>query len=217
MLSIRRRVPGAAGGSEGAGIESICLRYTCQYKNATEGMACINENIVYTTYQTALVTWGDIVSRDNCLANKLYCNAPTGVCRAQKDVGEACAADKECRSFNCADASTSTSADRESLYNTQDSGVCAKPPSLPKRPGSWVYVVLALGIVITGVSLCTGLFAIHSRVRSKRNAEVREYHETQTQLRSEINELYEDAKLLVATRGARGSFGSYGSKAALVD
>ena len=188
-------------------VESICLKFTCQYKNVTEGQACINENTVYTIYESPVLNYGDIVSRDNCNSDN-FCNAATSVCRAKKNIGETCSADKECRSYHCADDSEQNP---DQLYDQDQNGKCAQPPNIPTRPNAWVYVVVALGVVIGGVGLCLGLFLIHSKVRMKRNREINEYHTTQARLRGEILDVYENAKLLVGGGAASG----YGSREAL--
>ncbi|KDN45448.1 hypothetical protein K437DRAFT_247105 [Tilletiaria anomala UBC 951] len=172
------------------GVESICLKYTCQYKNVTIGQACINENIVYTVYKSPVLNYGDIISRDNCHPSA-YCNAATAVCRDKKDIGKACAADKECNSFHCSDNSGEAP---DQLYDDEQTGVCAAPPSIPTQPSPWVYVVVALGLVIGGLGLCVGLFALHAQGRRRRNVGVRQYHETQALLRDDILETYEAAK-----------------------
>lgn len=45
------------------GTHSVCLRYTCQYANATSAERCINDNTVYTTYVSQSQKYGTIISQ----------------------------------------------------------------------------------------------------------------------------------------------------------
>lgn len=184
-----------------AGVESICLKYKCEYKNQTAGLTCINENTVYTVYETAVLNYGDIVSRDNC-RKEFYCNAPNSVCRDKKNIGEACAADKECNSYHCEDHAVEMPDQR---YNNVENGRCSPPPVIRSQPSAWIYVIVALGLVVGGLGLCVGLVLLHAKGRRQRNEEARSYYETQALLRDDILETYEAAKLTISRPGSRSA------------
>lgn len=180
------------------GVKSICLEFTCQYQNHTGGEKCTNENTVYTVYETPTLTYGDIISRDNCHP-RFFCDAPTLTCMLKKNIGQKCAADKECRSFHCVDNSGASGSE---LYDNDATGTCREPPNIPTKTGAWVYVLVALGLVVGGIALCLALLYFHAKSRRTRNREIKSYYQLQTQLRDDIQEMYEAAKETVAQRTA---------------
>merc|ERR1712130_938635 len=97
------------------------------WANATLGVDCIVENTAYIAYGTD-GEFIDIVSRGNCHTG-LYCDSQKKVCMLHKLLGDACTADKECDSWNCL-----------------VSGVCGVSEAIPHHFGTWVYIVVALGI-----------------------------------------------------------------------
>ncbi|KAG5643604.1 hypothetical protein DXG03_000612 [Asterophora parasitica] len=72
---------------------SVCLNSKCMWANKTLGVSCTVENTPYIAYGKG-GEFIDIVSRGDCHLG-LYCDAATGLCITEKNLGDACTADKE--------------------------------------------------------------------------------------------------------------------------
>ncbi|KAK0552357.1 hypothetical protein OC845_001732 [Tilletia horrida] len=153
--------------------------------NATAGAACITDNVIYTVYTSASTSYGDIISRDNCVSG-YYCDGVSRTCQAAKNVGSPCSGNKECRSYNCVDSGQSV----DIPLNNSPLGRCGQAPSVPNRPGVWIYVVITLVIILGSFGLCCGLVQVHARGRRARRKERRRYFEKQALLREEVYEAY---------------------------
>ncbi|KAK0540587.1 hypothetical protein OC835_000604 [Tilletia horrida] len=167
------------------GFNTMCLRNVCQAINATAGQPCISDNVIYNIYTSYSSSYGEIVSRDNCVPG-YYCDGTTEVCLATKNVGDACSGNKECKSYNCVDSSVSV----DIPLNNQPLGRCGRAPSIPNRPGIWVYIVITLAIVFGAVALCCALVQVHARGRRRTRQERKRYFEKQALLRDEVYDAY---------------------------
>ncbi|CAD6956406.1 unnamed protein product [Tilletia controversa] len=167
------------------GTDTICLHNTCQVVNATAGQACISDNVIYTVYTSYSSSYGEIVSRDNCVSG-YYCDGFRNVCLQAKNVGDQCSANKECRSYNCLDSSVSV----DIPLNNSPRGRCGPAPSIPTRPGIWVYIVITAAIIIGAMGLCCALIQIHARGRRRTRQERKKYFEKQALLRDDVYEAY---------------------------
>ncbi|KAK0549560.1 hypothetical protein OC846_004023 [Tilletia horrida] len=168
-----------------SGRQTMCLHNVCQAVNATAGAACITDNVIYTVYTSASTSYGDIISRDNCVSG-YYCDGVSRTCQAAKNVGSPCSGNKECRSYNCVDSGQSV----DIPLNNSPLGRCGQAPSVPNRPGVWIYVVITLVIILGSFGLCCGLVQVHARGRRARRKERRRYFEKQALLREEVYEAY---------------------------
>lgn len=184
-----------------SGEAPICLHNVCQLVNATIGSTCMWENTLYTDYVSLSDTYGDIISRDNCMSG-LYCDVPTSRCLARKAEGQACSADKECLSTNCLDP-TYTS---QTPVNNIATGTCGPQVYTQVRgPKLYVYVVVVLGIVIAAVVLCVSLMRLHQKQRVRKNEELRQYWEEQRMLHRKVQLAREEVLLMAQQRSLKGS------------
>ncbi|KAE8215596.1 hypothetical protein CF327_g1121 [Tilletia walkeri] len=197
------------------GLDTVCLRNTCQVVNATAGRACISDNVIYNIYTSYSDSYGEIVSRDNCVTG-YYCDGTQNVCLEAKNVGDECSANKECRSYNCVDSSVSV----DIPVNNDPRGRCGRAPSIPNRPGVWVYIVITLAILLGAMGLCCALIQIHARGRRRTRQERKRYFERQALLRDDVYEAYYRAsgKEVQSGEGTEGNLQNgraYGSLSAM--
>jgi len=154
---------------------SVCLNGICMYANATLGTQCVVENTPYIGY-SGTDEFIDIVSRGNCI-NNLYCDSQQKVCVQTKALNEGCDADKECSSYNCL-----------------KSGVCGKAAEAPNQFGTWVYVVVAIGIFGGMFGTLTGLFVVHRRQRDSEREKRMQYWREQNAFRQNIMNMRQSAR-----------------------
>lgn len=115
-----------------------------RWSNVTLGLACVVENTPYIAY-AGNNEFIDIVSRGNCMIG-MYCDAQQKVCVQGKVMNEACQADKECVLYMRPQLILILDATRCASYNCLASGVCGYPAEAPRHFGTWVYIVVAVGI-----------------------------------------------------------------------
>lgn len=156
---------------------SICLRFTCFWQNVTVGQPCIFDNVVYTGYRSDGSSFANIVSRDNCVAPSLFCDAQDNTCKQGLDLGAACTSDKQCISHNCG------------VDNT-----CHLPAGTVVKIPLWQYIVTGVGIIAFVGIILISLFIVHRRERAKTQREIREYFHEQTTYRSSIIALHTAAR-----------------------
>ncbi|KAF7321353.1 Smr domain-containing protein [Mycena kentingensis (nom. inval.)] len=173
---------------------SVCLNNVCMWANKTAGETCTVENTAYIAYGVT-DEFPDIVSRGDCVVG-LYCDSQSKQCIQEKALGEACTADKECGSWNCL-----------------SSGTCGVDTSLPNKVGTWVYAVVAVGILGGIFGTLFGLFALHRRQRDTEREKRMQYwreqnafHQNLLQMRqvsipgnggnSARSTMYEDAPIM---------------------
>nr|GAT57624.1 predicted protein [Mycena chlorophos] len=125
---------------------SVCLNNVCMWANKTAGQSCTVENTPYIAYGLT-GEFIDIVSRGDCVLG-YYCDSVSKQCLQEKAFGVSCTADKECSSWNCL-----------------SSGSCGIDTTLPNHVGTWVYAVVAVGIVGGIFGTLFGLFVLHRRQR----------------------------------------------------
>jgi len=89
-----------------------------------------------------------------------------------KDVGETCAGDKECSSYNC------------------ENGACGLVLGIPSHVAPWEYVITASGIVLLMLTTFIVLFFVHRRQRDRRRAEIAAYWQEQTSYRKSLFALH---------------------------
>jgi len=135
---------------------SVCLNNLCLWANKTAGEACTVENTAYIAYGIT-DEFPDIVSRGDCVLG-FYCDSVAKQCMAEKDLGVACTADKECSSWNCL-----------------STGTCGADTSLPNHVKTWVYAVVAVGILGGIFGTLFGLFALHRRQRDSEREKRMQY------------------------------------------
>jgi len=145
------------------------------YANVTLGLACVVENTPYIGY-AGTDEFIDIVSRGNCM-NGMYCDAQQKVCVQAKDLGAGCEADKECASYNCL-----------------STGVCGKAAEAPNSFGTWVYVLVAIGIFGGIFGTLTGLFVFHRRQRDTEREKRAQYWREQNAFRQNIMNMRQSAR-----------------------
>ncbi|EPT05458.1 hypothetical protein FOMPIDRAFT_41380 [Fomitopsis schrenkii] len=141
---------------------SICLHSTCMYANISLGHTCVLDDVTYIVDGPNGQQYSTVVSRDNCLSPKLYCDRNSTQCVPTKLLGAACDADRECQSHNCG-----------------TSGSCAEPPEMPLHVASWQYGVVALSVVSAMSATVFVLVLVHKRLRLKRYREIRDYYDEQ--------------------------------------
>jgi len=156
---------------------SICLASRCQYANATLGSPCMLDNTVYLGHTAGGQEFTNLVSRDNCITPGFYCDPTTSLCTRAKQVGETCAEDKECTSYNC-----------NSKY------FCDYTPDTPAKVTFWVYFLTGVAILGAIGLTCAILFMVHKRHREERQREMEEYYRQQTHYRNSIIDLHSFAR-----------------------
>ncbi|KAG8984101.1 hypothetical protein FRB90_005568 [Tulasnella sp. 427] len=156
---------------------AICLRFTCYWQNATVGQSCVVDNVVYTGYRSDGSEFATIVSRDNCVAPMLFCDAQDNTCKQALDLGADCGSDKQCISRNCG-----------------TDNKCHLPAGTVIQIPLWQYIVTGIGIVAFIGIIMASLFVFHKRERAKTQREIREYYHEQTTYRSSIIALHTAAR-----------------------
>ncbi|KAM5543243.1 hypothetical protein V8D89_003117 [Ganoderma adspersum] len=125
---------------------SVCLHNTCMWANVTVGLPCIVQNTAYTAYGPH-GEFVHVVSRGNCKVG-LYCDSRRSVCVQTKAIGDACDADKECSTFNCA-----------------GDGKCGPTPDTSRKIGTRVYAIVG-GCIVGGMAgTLVALYFIHKKQR----------------------------------------------------
>jgi hypothetical protein len=164
---------------------SVCLNNVCMWANATLHASCIVENVPYIAYG-ASGEFIDIVSRGNCRLG-LYCDSLQLVCMTSKILGAACAADKECESWNCL-----------------SSGFCGASAATPRQFGAWVYVLVALGIVGGMSGTLTGLYITHRKQREQERAKRAQYWREQNAFHQNLMQMRETARASILSLPNQG-------------
>ncbi|KIO25067.1 hypothetical protein M407DRAFT_244210 [Tulasnella calospora MUT 4182] len=156
---------------------AICLRFTCFWQNQTVGQPCIVDNTVYTGYRGDGSEFATIISRDNCVAPSLFCDAQDNTCKQALDLGADCTSDKQCISRNCG-----------------TDNKCKLPAGTVIKIPLWQYIVTGVGIVAFIAIIFLSLFFMHKGQRAKTQREIREYFHEQTTYRSSIIALHTAAR-----------------------
>ncbi|KAL0956045.1 hypothetical protein HGRIS_002217 [Hohenbuehelia grisea] len=181
---------------------SVCIKNVCMWANKTAGDDCVSENTPYTVYGRD-GEFIDIVSRGNCRLG-LYCDTQSLKCLAEKAIGAACTADKECSTWNC-----------------MTSGVCGISASTPRHLGIWVYVVVALGIFGGMFGTLIGLFIMHRRQRDVEREKRVQYWREQHAFHQNLTQMREAARASILALPQNGSSSArstlYGRDGALSD
>jgi len=164
-----------ANGSNNNG--SLCLNTVCTWANVTVGNDCILENVPYIAYGTdGKEEFVNVVSRGNCVSG-LYCDGPTRKCLKHKALGATCTGDKECSSDNC-----------------DPGGVCGVSTDAPKHLPTFVYAIVAIGIIGSMVLILATLFYFHKRNRAEENEKRAQYWREQAAFRQNILQMKEQAR-----------------------
>jgi len=171
---------------------SVCLNNVCMYANVTLGLACAVENTPYIGY-AGTNEFIDIVSRGNC-ANGMYCDSQQKVCVQAKTLSTACNADKECSTYNCL-----------------SSGVCGKAPEAPNQFGTWVYIVVAVGIFGGIFGTLTALFIVHRRQRDNEREKRMQYWREQNAFRQNIMNMRQSARDSILSMPRNGNLSNRSS------
>ncbi|KAJ7647414.1 hypothetical protein FB45DRAFT_893377 [Roridomyces roridus] len=154
---------------------AVCLNNVCMWANRTSGESCTVENTAYIAYGGS-GEFIDIVSRGNCVAG-LYCDSVALQCMAEKNIGDSCSADKECSSWNCL-----------------SSGVCGIDTTIPKHVGTWVYIVVAIGIFVAIFGTLLGLFMMHRRQRDQEREKRMQYWREQNAFHQNLLQMRQTAR-----------------------
>ncbi|KAF4621243.1 hypothetical protein D9613_000652 [Agrocybe pediades] len=172
---------------------SVCLNNKCYWANATLGTQCVFENTPYIAYGVS-GEFIDIVSRGNCKIG-LYCDSGSSTCMKNKLLGDACTADKECDSWNCL-----------------SSGVCGETAATPHHFGTWVYVLVALGIIGGMSGTLTGLYFAHRKQREQDRAKRAQYWREQNAFHQNLMQMRETARASILSLKTGGRGNEYGSR-----
>lgn len=167
---------------------SVCLNNVCMWANASLGTACVVENTAYVAYE-ASGEFLDIVSRGNCRPG-LYCDSQSLVCKSEKAVGDSCAADKECSSWNC-----------------QSNGVCGVSASVPHHFATWVYVLVALGIFGGMFGTLFALYFTHRKQRDEEREKRLQYWREQNAFHQNLQQMRETARASILSLPRNGDSG----------
>ncbi|KAJ3713339.1 hypothetical protein EV361DRAFT_969934 [Lentinula raphanica] len=155
---------------------SLCLNNVCMWANVTENEDCVVQNTAYIGYTASGGEFIDIVSRGNCRVG-LYCDAQSLKCLQEKDLGEACDADKECSTWNCL-----------------SSGVCGPDQALDRHVSPWVYVVVGISIVAGMFGTLIGLFFLHVKQRDAERERRLQYWREQNTFHQNLSQMREAAR-----------------------
>ncbi|KAJ7045428.1 hypothetical protein C8F04DRAFT_1064743 [Mycena alexandri] len=165
---------------------SICLNNLCLWANKTANDDCTVENTAYIAYGEA-GEFIDIVSRGDCVVG-LYCDSSTKKCLAEKALGAACTADKECSSWNCL-----------------SSGTCGVDTTLPKHVGTGVYVAVAVGIFGGIFGTLLGLFLLHRRQRDTEREKRMQYWREQNAFHQNLLQMRQTARASILSLPNNGN------------
>ncbi|KAF8070223.1 hypothetical protein FPV67DRAFT_1668101 [Lyophyllum atratum] len=165
---------------------SICLLNKCMWANITLGVGCLVENTPYTAYG-ADGEFIDIVSRGNCQLG-MYCDGTQKVCMAEKNLAEACTADKECSSWNCL-----------------ASGVCGISEATPHHFAIWVYIVVGLGIFGGMFGTLFALFFTHRKQRDEEREKRLQYWREQNAFHQNLLQMRETARASILSLPGNGN------------
>jgi len=157
---------------------SVCINNQCMWANVTAGDTCIAENTPYTAYSPS-GEFINIVSRGNCRTG-LYCDKPSLTCIQTKAFAQACSADIECSSWNCG-----------------SSGTCGLDASTPRHLGTWVYVLVGVGMVGGIVGTLFGLFFLHRRQRDAEREKRVQYWREQHAFHQNLMQMREAARAAI--------------------
>jgi len=165
---------------------SVCLNNICMWANQTAGDDCVVENTAYTAYSTT-GEFIDIVSRGNCRVG-LYCDASAKKCMTNKVLGASCSADKECDSWNCL-----------------ASGICGQDTSIPRSVGTWVFVVVGLGIFVGIFGTLLGLFFMHRKQRDQDRGKRMQYWREQNAFHQNLLQMRQSARASILSLPGNGN------------
>jgi len=165
---------------------AVCLNNVCMWANKTSGESCTVENTAYIAYGVS-GEFPDIVSRGNCIVG-LYCDSSALQCMAEKELGATCTADKECSSWNCL-----------------SSGVCGVDTTIPKHVGTWVYVVVAIGIFGGIFGTLFGLFLLHRRQRDQEREKRMQYWREQNAFHQNLLQMRQTARASILSLPGNGN------------
>ncbi|KAJ7084299.1 hypothetical protein B0H15DRAFT_848562 [Mycena belliarum] len=161
---------------------SVCLNNKCMWANKTAGNTCTVENTAYIAYGPS-GEFIDIVSRGDCVVG-LYCDSASKQCMKEKALGAACTADKECSSWNCL-----------------STGTCGTDTSVPRHVGTWVYVIVAIGIFGGIFGTLTGLFLLHRRQRDQEREKRMQYWREQNAFHQNLLQMRQTARASILSPG----------------
>ncbi|KAJ6586834.1 hypothetical protein DFH09DRAFT_1141672 [Mycena vulgaris] len=165
---------------------SVCLNNVCLWANKTLNGDCTVENTAYIAYGPS-GEFIDIVSRGDCIVG-LYCDSSTKKCLAEKALGEACTADKECSSWNCL-----------------SSGTCGVDTSIPNHVGTGVYVGVAIGIFGGIFGTLFGLFMLHRRQRDQEREKRMQYWREQNAFHQNLLQMRQTARASILSLPGNGN------------
>ncbi|KAF9478630.1 hypothetical protein BDN70DRAFT_879764 [Pholiota conissans] len=169
---------------------SLCLNNICTYANKTAGSACTVENTAYTGYGPN-GEFLDIVSRGDCMVG-LYCDSVSLQCLQSKALGESCAADKECDSWNCL-----------------STGVCGVSAATPHHFGIYVYILVCLGIVGGMAATLSGLYFAHRKQREIERNKRAQYWREQNAFHQNLMNMRETARASILSLPKNGGSRDY--------
>ncbi|KAJ7703290.1 hypothetical protein B0H17DRAFT_1042610 [Mycena rosella] len=165
---------------------AVCLNNVCMWANQTAGNSCTVENTAYIAYGPS-GEFIDIVSRGNCIVG-LYCDSTSKQCMAEKALGAACTADKECGSWNCL-----------------SSGTCGPDTSIPNHVGTGVYVAVAIGIFVGIFGTLLGLFMLHRRQRDQEREKRMQYWREQNAFHQNLLQMRQTARASILSLPGHGN------------
>ena len=128
------------------------------------------ENIAYSGFLPNGSEFSDIVTRSNCQAPNLYCNAVTLHCAYTFPNEAVCETNAQCQSQNCGKDEK-----------------CVAPPETPRSLGAGIYIVTVLCILGGMGTLVWTLWKYHLKAKSKRREERRLYWEQQFAFRQSLS------------------------------
>ncbi|KAJ3776508.1 hypothetical protein FB446DRAFT_292119 [Lentinula raphanica] len=150
---------------------SLCLNNVCMWANVTENEDCVVQNTAYIGYTASGGEFIDI----------------------EKDLGEACDADKECSTWNCL-----------------SSGVCGPDQALDRHVSPWVYVVVGISIVAGMFGTLIGLFFLHVKQRDAERERRLQYWREQNTFHQNLSQMREAARTSITGMNSAHSTLGYG-------
>ncbi|EJD02985.1 uncharacterized protein FOMMEDRAFT_123111 [Fomitiporia mediterranea MF3/22] len=172
---------------------SVCLNFQCMWANVTVGLPCKVENTAYIIYGANNQESIDIVSRSNC-AKDLYCDSQQLVCIEKKAAGASCDADKECQSMNCLPNQT-----------------CGEEIDAAAHVGTWVYIVVGIGIFGGMFGTLIALFFLHGKQRDREREKRLQYWREQNAFRQNILQMRDTARASLLSLPMGGGLNTNGT------
>ncbi|RUS13603.1 hypothetical protein BC937DRAFT_95072 [Endogone sp. FLAS-F59071] len=156
-------------GSDGKGLNAICLNFVCGIKGVPLGGWCDVDSATYFFNYKTINDSSQTIERDNC-TYATFCNItdPTNKrCVQGYSLGAACTQDRECISNSC------------NNDGAGGIGFCDNPPDSFKQVPLWTWIVIGVCILLFMVFTLLLLWLLHRFQSNREHEKIRRFYEVQ--------------------------------------